>query len=180
MSRPKAALVRLSELAPNQFGDFFVLLAARTKGVTRDGKPYYNCRFRDARRSAAFMVWSDGKWYKPCEHDWHEGQFYKVRGTFVDDERYGPQLEIENIRLATDADREHGFNPGDVIEHSRYDSEAMFADLKGLAEANLTDLPLRRLVLTLLDRHAAALKRFRRRRVGSILSQAASWSIPSR
>src|SRR5262249_61569539 len=35
----------------------------------------------------------------------------------------------------------------------------MFAELKGLAEAHIGDLPLRRLVLTLLERHADAFKR---------------------
>src|SRR5260370_13838444 len=35
----------------------------------------------------------------------------------------------------------------------------MFAELVNLAETNLADLPLRKLVLTLLERHAESLKR---------------------
>jgi 3'-5' exoribonuclease len=35
----------------------------------------------------------------------------------------------------------------------------MFAELKGLAQTHIADLPLRRLVLTLLERHAEPLKR---------------------
>ena len=49
MTRPKPAVVRLRELEPGQLADFFALLAERTKGSTRDGKPFYTCRFRDRR-----------------------------------------------------------------------------------------------------------------------------------
>jgi 3'-5' exoribonuclease len=159
MSRPKPAPVRLSELAPGQLGDFFALMAERTRGATRDGKPYYTCRFRDARRAATFMAWSDGGWFEACERDWQEGRFYKIRGQFSEHERYGAQIDVQNIRPVTDADRAAGFDPLELVECSRFSRDAMFADLRELAEAHITDEPLRRLVLTLLDRHAEPLKR---------------------
>ena len=159
MARTKPPLVRLSDLAPGQAGDFFALLAERTRGATRDGKPFYTCRFRDARRTATFMVWADGAWFEACEREWQEGHFYKVRGTFTEHERYGAQIDVQIIRPVTEADRADGFEPLDFVECSRFDREAMFAELRGLAEAHIADLPLRRLVLTLLDRHAEALKR---------------------
>ena len=59
MSRAKPTPIPLCELTPGQHADFFALLAEKTKGTTREGKPYYACRFRDARRGAAFMVWQD-------------------------------------------------------------------------------------------------------------------------
>src|SRR5262249_28561961 len=62
-------------------------------------------------------------------------------------------------REVTDADRADGFDPADFVERSRFDPEAMFAELRGLAEGHVTDPPLRRLVLTILDRHAEPLKR---------------------
>jgi 3'-5' exoribonuclease len=105
------------------------------------------------------MVWADGGWYEACEKDWHEGQFYKIRGAFNEHERFGPQIEIANLRPATEADRADGFDPGELVERSRYDSEAMFAELRGLAEKHVADAPLRKLVLTILDRHAEPLKR---------------------
>jgi 3'-5' exoribonuclease len=151
--------VRLSELAPGQSGDFFVRLIEKHKGATRDGKPFYTCRFGDARRTVTFMVWADGGWFEACEKDWHEGHFYKIRGGYVEHERFGGQIEIGNIRPTTEADRADGFDPGELVERSRYDSEKMFAELRGLAEKQIADEPLRRLVLTILDRHADALKR---------------------
>lgn len=159
MARSKPPVVRLSELTPGQIADFFALLAERTKGATRDGKPFYSCRFRDPRRSVTFMVWSDAPWYEPCEREWCEGQFYKIRAVYGEHERYGPQIDIQNLRPVTEADRAEGFNPDEYVERSRFDTEAMFAELKGLAETHIADVPLRRLVLTLLERHAEAFKR---------------------
>ncbi len=56
MARLKPSLARLCDLASGQFADFFALLSERIKKETRDGKPYFACRFRDARRTVGFMV----------------------------------------------------------------------------------------------------------------------------
>jgi 3'-5' exoribonuclease len=160
MNRPKPSLVRLSELTPGQYADFFALLSEKTRGLTREGKAYYACRFRDARRSVAFMAWSEGKWFADCEHEWHAGQFYKLRAVYGEHERFGPQLvEIHNIRPATDADRSDGFDPAQLVERSRTDPAVLLGELKSLATTCVADEPLRRLVLTLLERHAGALQR---------------------
>jgi 3'-5' exoribonuclease len=160
MSRPKPTLARLSELTPGQYADFFALLAEKTRGVTREGKAYYACRFRDARRGVTFMAWGDGPWFEACERDWHVGQFYKLRAVYSEHEKYGPQLhEIQNIRPTAEADRAEGFDPGQLVERSRIEPAVLLADLKALATAHVADEPLRRLVLAILDRHAAALQR---------------------
>ncbi len=159
MGRGKPPLVPLGELTPWQSADFFALLAERSRGTTRDGKPFFTCRFRDARRTATYMVWVDGPWYDACAADWREGRFYKVRATYGEHERYGAQIDVHNIRVVTDDDRAEGFDPAAFVERSRHDPEAMFAQLRQLAAESIADAPLRRLVLTLLDRHAEALKR---------------------
>jgi 3'-5' exoribonuclease len=159
VARSKPPLSRLGELTPGQSGDFFALLSERTRGATRDGKPFYTCRFRDARRTATFMVWQDGGWFEACERDWQEGRVYKLRATYGEHDRYGPQIDLQNLRVATESDRAEGFDPGDFVEHSRYDAEKMLAELHGLAKEHIADPPLQRLVLTLLTRHAEALKR---------------------
>jgi 3'-5' exoribonuclease len=158
MAKTKLPLMRLSELTPGQFADCFVMLAERTKSATREGKPYYSCRFRDARRTASVMVWADGGWFEDCEAAWREGQVYKVRGRYTEHEKYGPQLDIQNIREANDEDRADGFNPGDFANASRFDSAEMFAELAKVVE-EITDLPLRRLVLTLLERQGEAFRK---------------------
>src|SRR5258708_40118453 len=75
MARTKPLLLRLHELTPGQYADFFALLGDKTKGATRDGKPYFICRFRDARRTATLMVWADSPTYPACEAEWQAGPF---------------------------------------------------------------------------------------------------------
>jgi 3'-5' exoribonuclease len=160
MGRSKPAVVRLCDLTPGQQGDFFALLAEKTRGATREGKAFYACRFRDARRTASFMAWSDGPRFEACEREWHAGRFYKLRATYGEHERYGPQLiEIQNIRETTDADRAEGFDPAQLVESSRLDPAAMLAELRALVTAHVADEPLRRLTLGLLDAHAGPLQR---------------------
>jgi 3'-5' exoribonuclease len=160
MNRPKPTQARLGELTPGQYADFFALLSEKTRGVTREGKAYYACRFQDARRAASFMVWGDGPWYEACEHDWQVGQFYKLRAVYAEHERYGPQLtEVVAIRPVAEADHADGFDPAQLVERSRVEPAALLAELRSLAEAHVADEPLRRLVVTLLDKHAPALVR---------------------
>jgi 3'-5' exoribonuclease len=159
MPRPKPTLARLCDLEPGQFADFFALLSERVKKETRDGKPYYSCRFRDARRTVTFMVWADGGWYEVCQREWQEGQFYKIRALYAEHEKYGPQIDIHNIRPVTETDSSEGFDPLDFQESSRGDPEARYAELRSLAESNIKNEPLRRLVLTLLDRYAVPFQR---------------------
>jgi 3'-5' exoribonuclease len=159
MSRHKPPPVRLCELVPDQQADFFALLSERSRSATREGKPYFNCKFRDARRAVGFMVWSDGPWYEACVNEWREGQFFKIRATYGEHDKYGPQIEVQNIRYVTDADKENGFAASQFVQSSRHDPEAMFAELHEIARAHIADDSLRKLVLSLLDRHGEAIKR---------------------
>jgi 3'-5' exoribonuclease len=159
VNRDKPPLIRLSDLKPGQAGDFFALLVERSRGITRENQPYYACRFRDARRAASSMVWADSRWFSQCDAEWQEGRFYKLWAEYGEHERYGSQIAIHNIRPAVDEDRADGFDPVEFVEHSRFDRQEMFAQLRALAECQIADEPLRRLVLTLLDCHPEALKR---------------------
>ncbi len=158
MAPPKSDLIRLRELTPGQTANFFALLSEKVRAARRDGKPYFTCRFRDAGRVVACMVWADGPWFEVCETHWRQGQFYKLRATYQEHPTYGPQIELLEIRPTTDEDTQAGFDPLDFVERTRHDVGAMFAELCGLAEKEINYLPLRNLVLTLLRRHANALK----------------------
>src|SRR5262245_65642435 len=96
MSAPSPPLSRLSELSPGQKADFFALLAEKTRGATAEGKPYWKCRFRDARRSVTFMAWGDegNPWFEACGNEWQGGQFYKLRGTSPVPDRSGPTADL--------------------------------------------------------------------------------------
>jgi 3'-5' exoribonuclease len=159
MGKAKPPLIRLEEMSSGQSGDFFALLCERSRGARRDGKAFYTCRFRDATRTATCMVWLDGPWFEACEKEWRQGQFYKLRATYEEHAVYGPQIEIQNIRLVTDEDRADGFDPLTFVEHSRYDVDTMYQELWTLAETSIGDVPLRRLVLTILEQTKSQLKR---------------------
>lgn len=159
MTRPRQQVARLCELTQGQHADFFALLAERKLGTTRDGKPFFTCRFKDTHRTVGVAVWADSKLFEDCQKNWREGQCYKIRGAFGESERYGPQIEIEQIRPVKEDDRADGFEPAEFFARSRFEPNRLFIDLWKLAEENIAGEPLRKLVLTILDRHADALKR---------------------
>ena len=154
----KSTVVKLGEMKPGQFADCFAQLAEKKPGSTRDGKPFYSCRFRDARRTASVMIWADGGFYEACQTHWQVGQFYKIRGTFFAHDRFGPQLEPESIRPVQDRDRDDGFTELEFLVQSSQDADQMFAELEALAIAEITDVPLRNLIQKLLTDHSARLR----------------------
>jgi 3'-5' exoribonuclease len=154
----KPVLAKLSELQPGNYVDCFVQLAEKSRGTTRDGKPFVTCKFRDARRTVgAVPIWEDSSLFEDAQ-GWKAGQFFKVRATFTEHEKYGAQLDIEQIRLVEDRDRADGFTELDFTERSRNDPEAMFAELEALVTGEIADGPLRALVLNLLTANAPTLK----------------------
>jgi len=150
---------RLSEIGHQQIGDFFAYLSERTPATTRDGKPYFSCKFRDAKRTATAMVWGDSDLYAECERDWLPGGFYKLRATYEDHRQYGPSLAVHRVRAVTPQDRDEGFHEADLLEVSRFDPAAMLEELQALATASIVDEPLRALTLLLLETHRDELMR---------------------
>lgn len=159
MGRAKPPVIPLHEFEPGQSGDAFALLVERVKGVTRDGKPFYTVRFGNSRRTVAAMIWNDSPWFDDCESEWKDGQFYKLRLVYQEHPHYGPQIELQNIRLLREEDRQDGFDLIDFVECSRFDRDQMYAALVDLVRQQISDPPLRQLVLTILTRHEGALKR---------------------
>jgi 3'-5' exoribonuclease len=154
----KPVLAKLSDLQPGNYADCFVQLAEKSRGTTRDGNPFVTCKFRDARRTVgAVPLWGDSPFFEAAQ-DWQTGQFFKVRATFVEHEKYGPQLDIEQIRPVEDRDRAEGFTELDFTERSRHDPDTMFAELEQLVTAEIADVPLRALVQLLLTSNLAGLK----------------------
>jgi 3'-5' exoribonuclease len=150
------SLIPLSELPPNQEGDFFALLAAKEELKTRDNKPYYKVTFSDRRRAVTTPIWSDSPWAADCRDAWQAGQFYKLRAAYRESS-YGPQLEIKKIRPVADADTADGFDPLMCLEQSRFAPEAMFEELLGLADERIANRSLRALVVAILREHRETL-----------------------
>ncbi len=152
MATRAVPLLALSEMIPGQEADLFALLSAKQELLTRDGKKYHRVSFRDARREIAFPIWGDSVWGDACDREWTPGLFYKLRALYRET-NYGPQLEILKIREVIEADRADGFDAAMCLPRSRHDPAKMFAELVSLAEEWIEDVPLKRLVVTLLESH---------------------------
>ena len=152
-----AEIIRLSELTPGQSGDTYALLASKEEARTRDDKPYFRVTFKDAHRSAVAMIWSDHGLFEDCSATWTEGDFYKLRCRY-DENNYGSQIEIDRIRPVVEGDRDNGFDPVDFFTATRFDRVEMFDELCGLARQHITDEPLQQLVLSILDENADGIR----------------------
>jgi len=153
-----ARIHRLCELDPGQQADCFALLAMKDRAKTRDGKPYYRVLFRDAGRTVTAMIWNDTTWFADCEESWPVGSFYKLRCTY-DETKFGPQIELDRIREVVESDAADGFDPAEFFESSGFDVDEMFAELLGIANDEISDVPLRELVVGLLEDHAEEIRR---------------------
>lgn len=153
-----AQIRRLSDLEPGQQADCFVVLAAKDRSKTRDGKPYYRVSFRDAKRTVTAMIWSDTAWFADCESAWQVGGFYKLRCKY-DESKFGPQIELDRIRDVQASDAADGFDPTDFFQTTRFDVDEMFTELLGIASDEISDVPLRQLVAGLLEDNEDAIRR---------------------
>lgn len=147
----------LHELRPGQQGDFFAVLCERVRRTTRDGKPFFSVKFRDRVRTVTAPIWNDSPHFERFEREWQAGQHFKIRGTYTEHSQYGPQIEVQNIRLATPEDWVDGYNPDQFVVGTRFDIEALFDELLDFARM-IEDPPLQQLVLGLLTDHAEKLK----------------------
>jgi 3'-5' exoribonuclease len=152
---PPTVVVRLSDLKPGEAGTFYAQLFEKTKRVTHANKPFYTCLFRDKRRSATYKVWTDSRDFDACERHWTPGQFFRLNAVYTEHDKYGGQIDVARIRLVEVRDFDDGFNEADILNRSRFDSAAMFKDLREFVGHNISDDPLKRLVTGLLDAHAA-------------------------
>src|SRR5437868_3804872 len=144
----KPPILKLHELKPNQpAADCFALLVEKTRSTTRDGKQLFKCRFKDARRTVESAIWSEGVLFADCEQAWDVGTVYKLRCVYSEHERYGPKIEIVQIREATVEDEEDGFLLEDFLERPRTAPDDSFAALRDIAETELQNEPLKMLVL---------------------------------
>jgi len=156
----RPAIVRLSDLRPRERGTFFAVLAERTKSVAQSNKPYYTCKFKDLRRTVTYMVWLDGSHFSVCDSEWQSGQFFKINALYEEHPRYGPQIaDVEKIRRVIDRDAAEGFDPLDLVERSRFDPDELLRDLIRFVQEMISDEPLLRLTLGLIERHGDRFKR---------------------
>ena len=156
VSKNNKSIVSLSEMISGQEADAFVLMTAKEELKTRDGKPYFKVGFRDFAREVVFPIWQDSAWAVDCRQQWKTGAFYKIRAVYRETS-YGPQLDLKKIREVVEADAEDGFTPSMCQPQTRFPAEQMFDELIAIANAHITDLAVRALVVDVMNQNHAAL-----------------------
>ena len=154
MSTHAVPLVSLDEITAGQEADMFVLLTAKEELTAKNGKPYFKVTFRGGNREVSFPIWNDSPWAAECRGQWMPGVFYKVRAVYRET-NFGPQLEIRKIREVVQSDAAEGFDPHACQPQSRYDPQAMFAELLSIVRERIDKAALRRLVESILTKYRA-------------------------
>lgn len=157
MSAPPIPLLPLHQLEPGQVADCYALLITKTQGVTKNGRPYFTCQFRDAHRVVACLQWAESLFLRDCVENWKVGTPYRLRVQYQEHPVYGSQVELHDWRLIKDAEFAAGFDVRSLIPTSRFDPEEMWQQLTGRINNEMQDEGLKRLTLTLLDRWKSAL-----------------------
>ena len=119
----------------------FVLLTAKEELTAKNGKPYFKVTFRGRSREVSFPIWDNSPWAAECRAQWTPGVFYKVRAVYRET-NFGPQLEIRKIREVVESDAAEGFDPNACQPQSRFDPQAMFAELNDHRAASESINPL--------------------------------------
>ncbi len=122
------AIVPLCELTDGQEADFYALLSRKELKETQNGKPYYSLTFRDIRRTITFPLWESSPYTPACKESWKTGMFFKIRGVY-ELTKFGPQVDLIQIREVNAADRQYGFSEEMFLAHSQADPETMFEEL---------------------------------------------------
>ncbi|MEZ6143559.1 MAG: HD domain-containing protein [Zavarzinella sp.] len=151
-------LKELSDLKSGETGIFFARLAEKYRQLTRDKKAYFVCKFTDTKRTVGALFWADGRLFPYVERDWEVGQFFKIVADYVENPRFGPQLEVQKIRLVEEKDFAEGFDPKRYQLIARSDPELAYQQLVELVQAEIADPPFQHLVLSILQTHQQLLK----------------------
>ncbi len=151
-------LLPLHQLAPGQLADCFALLIEKALSRTKAGKAFLACRFRDAHREVACLLWAESPFLPDAAEDWEAGVAYRLRVVYQEHPVYGAQIELHDWRPIKDADSAAGFDLRSLVPSSRFSPEEMWAELLALIEAEMKDEGLKRLTLTLLKRWEGPLK----------------------
>jgi 3'-5' exoribonuclease len=131
----------------------FFQLKSRDARKTRSGQDYLDLGLSDATGVLSAKMWADAirKWGQ----DFSPGDFVKVEGR-IETYRDRCQLVVEKIRRCDPAEV---VDPESLIRSTPYDPELLFKELRATADS-LTPSELAELVVTILDRHAEAMKTF--------------------
>jgi 3'-5' exoribonuclease len=151
-------LVPLHQLLVGQTAETFVLFTDRHAGTTREGKPYFQCKFADRFRHVTCMIWAESPWFLDCEKAWVLGQAYRLRTTYSHHDKYGPQIEVHQWRNVTADDRNSGFDLANLVDSTRFNIPELWTRLLAFIETHIQQPTLKTLITNLYTEHAEQLQ----------------------
>lgn len=151
-------LLALHELLPGQPAETFALFCERQPGRTREGRPYFSCKFKDRFRAVTCMIWSESPWIADCEKTWELGQAYRLTVQYTHHEKYGPQIEILKWRPIHADDKNSGFDLANLVDSSRFSIPQMWEEINQLVETEISQPALRLLIHSLYQKNSGVLQ----------------------
>ncbi|HMO37707.1 MAG TPA: HD domain-containing protein, partial [Gemmatales bacterium] len=136
----------------------FALFTERTSGITREGKPYFQCRWKDRFRQVSVMIWAESPWFHDCEKAWILGQAYRLKVSYTHHDKYGPQCEILQWRAVTAEDKNSGFDLAHLVDSSRFHLEDLWNKLLDFVDSQIRQPAVKELIQHLYQVHAETLK----------------------
>ncbi len=145
-------VIKLSEMLDGQEAECYAALSRKVRALKKDGQPYWRCMFRDKRAELEAMVWPDTPLAAAVE-SWTEGQAYRIKGRAKLSDRYGRQLELATVRQAEETDKEHGYDPADLYDVSKFPVAKLRERIDGFIARGIDDPHLKQLVTKLMTDH---------------------------
>ncbi len=158
MAGTDTAIIRLSELADGQEGEFFAALVKKDTGTDKHGNPFVKCHFRDKVATLVAPLWSSHPLLS-FAGDWAIGEGYRLRGKATRDARYGLQLTLASVQLAGEADAADGYDFFDLVESARYTPDSRVERIDEIVEKYVRCSHIKRLIRALLEEHGELLRK---------------------
>ncbi len=152
MAGTDTAIVRLSDLADGQEGEFFAALVKRDASTDKNGNAYYKCQFRDKWSSRSAMIWSSDPLLSAAAN-WPLYAGFRLRAK-VETSKFGPQIKIFECREVTPDDSADGYDFLDLVESSKYPAGSCYARIMSFVDKHIRKAPLARLVREILEENA--------------------------
>jgi 3'-5' exoribonuclease len=158
MATVESEVVRLSDLVDGQEAECFAALVRKVRGTSYKNETFYKCYFRDKFVTLEAPIWADSRFLKQAE-TWAEGIAYRLRVRAALKPKYGLQLEVVNIRPASEEDAADGYNFFELVESSQYEPEALFRTIHQTIDKCIDEPHLKQLVVMILEENAELFKK---------------------
>ncbi|HET9209960.1 MAG TPA: HD domain-containing protein [Thermoanaerobaculia bacterium] len=132
----------------------FALLTKKEQRQDRNGKSFLDMELADASGSMVAKVWADSP---ALNGPYEPHQFVAFRGS-VKNYRDQLQLNIDECRQATDADRHYGFDESKLIPSTREDIDDLWRRLERIYTEDVERPVMRRLAAETIAIHGRALR----------------------